>query len=251
MKLIFSRLIPTLLILTMLIAHTPITVVSAAGVLSVTPGTIVNNISNMITVSGTGFDNTAVVLLNGSALSTSFGNDQTLTATVPAGLAAGAYTVTVTMTGTVVSGSAALTIADPTPIPPTPIPTATTAPLPFARPQFVVRTSKALGKVQTGKEFTLKVVVENIGQATAYNGQAVFTSTDLVPTKTGGVSALGTVPFDDERDASQTFYVSAQITGQSIIVADLTINYYDEKGAAYSDKFTLSIPVNGSTAKRC
>ncbi|MEP7134974.1 MAG: IPT/TIG domain-containing protein [Chloroflexota bacterium] len=247
MKFNYSRLIPLAVILAMLMALIPITPVSAAGVLSVTPGTIVNNISNTITISGTGFDNTAVVLLNGSALATSFGNDQTLTATVPTGLSAGSYTVTVTMTGTVVTGSATLTIADPTPIPPTPIPTATTGPLPFARPQFVVRVTKALGKVQTGKEFTLKVVVENMGQATAYNAQAAFTSTDLVPTKTGGVAALGAVPFDEERDASQTFYVATELVGKTILTVDMTMTYYDDKGATYSDKFTLSVPVNGTS----
>jgi IPT/TIG domain-containing protein len=243
MKLNLSRLIPVLVILAILIAHVPIASAYAAGILSVTPGTIVNDVPNTLTISGTGFDNTAVVLLNGSALTTSFGNDQTLTAAIPAGLSAGTYTVTVTMTGTVVTGSGMLTIVDPTPIPPTPVPTATTAPLPFVRPQFVVRVSKAVGKVQTGKEFNLKVVVENMGQATAYNTQAAFTSADLVPTKTGGVAALGAVAYDDEVDASQTFYVTAELVGKTILTVDMTMTYYDDKGTTYSDKFTLSIPV--------
>lgn len=247
MKSKFSRLIPLTLLLVTWLTVIPVAPVFAADVLSVTPGTIVNDVANTITVSGTGFDNTAVVLLNGSALTTNFGNDQTLTAAVPAGLPTGPYTITVTMTGTVVNGSATLTVVAPTPIPPTLTPTATTIPLPFVRPQFVVRTSRATNDVQYKKEFTLKVVLENMGQATAYSTQAVFTSTDLVPTKTGGVAALGAVPYDDEVGVNQSFYVSGETFGKAFIVVDLTVTYYDDKGTSYSDKFTLSVPVTGGT----
>ena len=49
-----------------------------------------------LTLTGTDFDATAVVLLDGfGALSTSFLNSQTLTAVVPAGIPAGDYTVRV------------------------------------------------------------------------------------------------------------------------------------------------------------
>jgi hypothetical protein len=218
--------------------------VYAAEVLSVTPGTISNNVATTITVAGTGFDNTAVVLLNGSALTTTFLNDQTLTATVPSGLSAGSYTVEVSMSGGLATGSASLTIANPTPVPPT---ATIPAPAPFTRPQFVVRSSKISGDVKTGSNVTLKVVVENVGQATAYSTQAAFSSTDLVSTKTGGIAAIGTVAYDDEAGVNQTFYVSAQIVGQGIIVVDMTLTYYDEAGTSYSDKFTLSVPVTGGT----
>lgn len=237
MKFNFSRLIPSALILAMLMAVVPASPVYAADVLSITPSAIVNNVANTITVTGTGFDNTALILLNTSTLSTTFVDAQTLTALVPAGIAVGSYTVTVSMSGGTANGFAVLTVNAP--------PTSTPAPAPFARPQFVVRTSRAVGKVQTGKEFNLKVVVENMGQATAYNSQAVFTSSDLVPSKTGGVSAFGTVAYDDEVDVGQMFYVSADLTGKTLITIDMTVTYYDEKGASYSDKFTLSIPVSG------
>ena len=133
-----------------------------------------------------------------------------------------------------------------TPPPPTetlvPSPTAT---LPFVRPQFVVRATKTSGTIRTGGEFKLTVTVENAGTSSAYSAQAVFTSVDLIPTRNGGVSALGVVGADDEININQNFYVSAQIYGASILVADLTVTYYDESGSTFSDKFTLSIPVNG------
>lgn len=241
MKLKFSRVIPFALLLSMLLALIPFTPALAADLLSISPSTIVNNVANTVTVTGAGFDNTAVILLGGSTLSTTFVDAQTLTAVVPAGVSVGAYTITVSMTGGTANGFVILNVTAPAPPPPT----STPAPQPFARPQFVIRASKAVSKVQTGKEFTLKVVVENMGQATAYNAQAVYSSVDLVPTKTGGVVALGVVPFDEERDASQTFYVGSDLTGKTILTIDMTMTYYDDKGATYSDKFTLSVPVVG------
>jgi hypothetical protein len=160
---------------------------------------------------------------------------------VPKGTPAGSYAVTVAMGADVAScASPCVTVVNPTP-------TQTPVSLPFTRPQFVVRTSKAASNVQKGQEFTLKVVLENMGQATAYSTQAVFTSADLVPTKTGGVAALGAVAYDDEVGINQTFYVTAEMFGKTIIVVDLTVTYYDDKGTSYSDKFTLSIPVSGGT----
>lgn len=212
--------------------------VRAADLLSITPGTIINNINNTITVNGTGFDNTAVVLLDGASLSTAFQTSEQLTAIVPAGISAGSYTITVSLSGGAANGFAILTVnAAPTSTPP-----------PFSRPQFVVYSSKLAGNIKMGGDVTLKLVMENVGQSTAYNTQAVFTSTDLVPTKTGGIAIVGNVAYDDEVDVSQTFYVSAQIIGSGVIVVDMTLTYYDDKGASYSDKFTFSIPVSGTVS---
>jgi len=209
----------------------------AADLFSISPTTIVNNVSNTITVTGAGFDATAVVLLDGSALSTTFVDANTLQALVPVGLAAGSYTITVSLSGGPANGLAVLTVLAPTP----------TSPPPFARPQFAVYTSKLTGNIRTGGDVTLKVVMENVGKSTAYNTQAVFTSTDLLATKTGGIAVIGTVNYDQEVETSQSFYVSAQISGRTVIVVDMTLTYYDSNGTSYTDKFTLSIPVSGGT----
>lgn len=203
----------------------------------VTPGTIYNNVANTITVEGSEFDASSVVLLDGyGALTTAFLNSQTLTATVPAGIPPNSYTVRVSTTGfpsTAWSGT--LTVISPPP---------TVAPPHFTRPQFAVYSSKITGNVKINGEVTLKVVMENVGPATtAYNTQAAFTSSDLVPTKTGGIAIVGNVDYDDEVEVSQTFIVSSLNTGFGVIVVDMTVTYYDEKGTTYSDKFTLSIPV--------
>jgi len=238
MKLNFSRLIPFSLILAMLMALIPVTSVYAAHTItSVTPAQIINDVDTIITITGTGFDASSSVSLGGYGSLLRLTQSLTeITALVPKGVPAGSYAVTVAIGADVVSCvSPCVTIVNPAP----------TVPLPFARPQIVVRTSRAVGNVQTGKEFTLKVVVENAGQSTAYNSQAVFTSSDLVPVKTGGVAAFGVVAYDDEVDVSQVFFVTAELFGKNIIVIDMTVTYYDDKGATYTDKFTLSVPVSG------
>jgi len=129
--------------------------------------------------------------------------------------------------------------------PPTATSTATTAPLPFVRPQMVVNATTTKGTVQTNGEFKLNINLENAGTATAYSTQAVLSSSDLVPLKNGGVSVLGTVGAGSNVGLAQNFLVSGQIYGQQIIVVDLTLTYYDDKGTSYSDKFTLSIIASG------
>jgi hypothetical protein len=186
-------------------------------------------------------DVSSVVILEGyGALSTSFQNTSVLTAVIPSDVPVGVYDITVsTGTGSVTLPGGFSVLAPPPP---------TSTPLPFSRPQFVVRSSRVTGNVKTGGNVNLKVVIENVGQSTAYSVQAVFSSADLVATKTGGVAAVGTVKYDDEVEVSQSFYITAQISGQGIIVADMTVTYYDDKGSTYSDKFTLSVPVSGSVS---
>jgi hypothetical protein len=222
--------------------------VQAQDFMSVTPNTIVNDVANTITVAGVDFDNTAVVLLDGSALSTTFLNDQTLTATVPAGVAVGAHTITVTMTGGVLPTSVTLTVNAPVP----PTATSTSAPTStpgfFTRPQLVINSYKAnVSTVQTGKEFKINIGFDNAGNAAAFNAQAAFTSADLVPTKNGGVVALGSIAAGGDKDTSQTFLAADSIFGKTIVIVDVALTYYDASGTSYSDKFTLSIPAGGGT----
>jgi hypothetical protein len=230
------------LILALAFASMPAPAYAAHTITSVTPSQIFNDADRIITITGTDFDSTAEVSLGGTISLLRLTQSPTvLTALVPAGTPAGSYSVTVTMGADVETcASPCLTISNQ---PPTITPT--TAPLPFVRPQFVVRTSNVDGAVRTNSEFRLSVVVENAGFATAYSTQAVFSSADLVPSRTGGVAVLGTVPYDDEVDIRQDFIVTAQITGQKIIVVDLTLTYYDAQGITYTDKFSLSISASG------
>lgn len=214
---------------------------AALGVDSVTPGTVVNNTATTLTITGTDFDATAVALLDGyGALTTSFLNSQTLTAVVPAGVPVGPYTLRVTT-------SAPDSQAWPGTLHVTaPAPTSTPEPPSFGRPQLVITAYKSsAASVQAGSEFRLKVDFENAGNFAALNAQATFSSTDLIPTRTGGVVAVGSIPAGGNAGAAQTFLAVDSLAGKSIVVIDVTITYYDPSGSTYSDKFTLSVPASG------
>ncbi|MEO8354961.1 MAG: CARDB domain-containing protein [Chloroflexota bacterium] len=242
MKTKLSRFVALSLLIALVLATFPSPVYAARVVNSITPNVILNDVVNVITVTGTEFDATAAVLLDGSALSTNFLNAQTLTATVPAGVSAGDHTITVSMTGDPVTGSLVLTVVAPTPTPP---PTATNVPLPFVRPQFVVKSSKTNGSVSNNSEFKLNVVIENAGTAAAYSVQAVFASADLVPLKNGGVAVVNNVSAGEQENIAQNFLVTGSTYGKSVIAVDVTVTYYDDEGVTYSDKFILSIPTSG------
>jgi hypothetical protein len=235
------RIIPLALLLAMLVSVIPIPAYAQLGISSIQPPSTFSGVGTTITVRGADFvaGSTVVILEGYGALATTVQNATVLTATIPADVPIGSYGVTVSTGIDSVTTPGGFTVVAPPP------PTST--PLPFARPQFVVRSSRVNGNVHTGGNVTLKVVIENVGQATAYSTQAVFTSSDLVTTKTGGIAAVGTVNYDDEVDVSQSFYVSAQLAGQGVIVADMTLTYYDKAGTTYSDKFTLSMPVQGGS----
>lgn len=216
---------------------------SAQTITSVIPSSIVNNVANMITIEGEGFDDTAVVLLDGyGALATTVLNSHTLTATVPAGIAVADYPVYVNMSGLAPIPGDILRVTAPVVVPPTATPT-----LPaFSRPQLFINSYKAnVAAVQLGKEFKVSIGFNNAGTFNAINAQAVFTSADVIPTNTGGVVVLGSIPAGGHVDTAQTFLAINSIYGKSAIIIDVAVTYYDEKGTAYSDKFTLNVPANG------
>lgn len=223
------------LMLALMVAAVPFST-AAADVTSVTPNNIFNDVATIITVEGTGFDPSSKVLLDGVELpGTVYISDTILQVTVPANVAAGQHIITVTSTG----GSATLTVSVPAPPPPT-------ATLPFARPQMIVKSSGAnVNRITTGVEFKFIVDFENAGNMTAFNAQAVFTSTDLVPLRTGGVAVLGNINPGSNIAIDQRFVSAAPLSGKTFVLIDVTLTYYDDKGTSYSDKFTLSVPVGG------
>jgi hypothetical protein len=218
----------------------------ADGIVSVTPGSIVNNVDNTITVSLTGaayaFQNGAVVLLDGYAISANVLTSGVLTAVIPAGFAPGTYNVIVRNPDNSeipCDGSCSLKVNAYVPPPPT-------ATLPFARPQMIVKSSWVnVERITTGNEFRFAVDFENAGNMTAFNAQAVFTSADLVPLRTGGVVVLGNIAPGSNISIDQRFVSAASLSGKTFVLIDVTVNYYDDKGSSYSDKFTLTVPVGG------
>jgi hypothetical protein len=237
MKLSFPRFASLSLLIALAFTLFP-TLVYAQTVGSVSPSDIVNNIANTITVSGTGFDNTAVVNLGTHPLATNFVDAQTLTATVPAGTSAGPYEITVSMATGTVTGFANLNVTAPPP-------TATSVPGPVVRPQIAVQSYRTKpGEVQYGNDFTLIVKLRNEGEAQAFNVQATFASSSFLPLKNGGVNVVGDLVAGNSVDVDQTMTASTYVYG--IVSVDMTISYNDASGTAYTEKFTLNIRASGS-----
>jgi hypothetical protein len=235
----FPRLASLSLLFVLMLTFIPAPVY-AQTVISVTPTTVVNNIDNTITVTGTGFDSTAVVNLAGKPLATDqTGIPQTLTATVPAGTAPGPYEITVTMTNATVTGFANLTVNAPAP-------TATPVPGPVVRPQIGVENYRTKPQpVQYGQDFKLSVKLRNAGQAQAYNVQATFTSTDYLPMKNGGVEIVGEIGPDNSITLEQPMVVGKYSSG--FVSVDMNLSYTDANGTAYTEKFTLNIESVGGS----
>lgn len=210
----------------------------AQEVISVAPTEIVNNVENTITVTGNGFDASATVNLDGRPLVTNRGGiPQTLTAVVPAGIAAGSHEITVTMAGAAVTGFANLTVTDPAP-PDTPVPQ------PVVRPQIAVQNYRTKPEdVRYGQNFTLIVKLRNEGQAQAFNVQATFTSTDFVPLRNGGVNIVGDLVAGNSTDVDQPMTVANYVSG--IVSVAMSLSYTDAAGTAYTENFTLNIRVSG------
>lgn len=214
--------------------------VYAQTIVSVTPTSIVNNIDNTITISGTLFDNSAAVLLDGSALVTNFLNAQTLTATVPAGIAAGAHTISVSMTSGTIAGPNLNVTVPPTPVPPT----ATSAPAPVIRPQIGVQSYRTKpAEVQYGQDFKVSVKLKNKGGASAFNVQVSFTSSSFLPLKNGGVNIVGDLGADQAVEVDQPMTASTYVYG--LVSVDMNLSYSDANAVAYTEKFTLNLKATG------
>jgi hypothetical protein len=235
MKPAFPRFASLSFLLAFLLSLIPASA-GAQTITSVTPPQVVNNVDNTITISGDGFNDTAVVQLNGNALDTTFLNAQTLTATVRAGFSPGSYPVTVTMTGLPAITGPTLTVTEPVP----------TVPVPIVRPQVSVQNYRTKPEdVWYGQNFTLTVKLRNEGESQAYNVQATFTSTDFVPLKNGGVNIVGDIVAGNSVEIDQPMTVANWVSG--VVSVAMSLSYSDANGTAYTENFTLNIRVSGGS----
>lgn len=138
-----------------------------------------------------------------------------------------------------------------TPIPtntsqPTETPTQSNQPGSFVRPQIAVKSYRTNPEtVQYGQDFKLFVRLKNEGQVQASNVQATFAPGDFLPLKNGGVIVVGELGADNAVDIEQSLTASTYLYGNSPV--DMTVSYYDENGASYSEKFTINILAGGGS----
>ncbi|MBN2046392.1 MAG: hypothetical protein JW750_01015 [Anaerolineaceae bacterium] len=138
----------------------------------------------------------------------------------------------------------------------TPEPTATTAPTatleptatatlgPTDRPLVVISSySSGDGVVTPGYEFTLSLRIKNKGAARAQNMIVTFQSGDFMPMETGGVQAITSLGVGDTKEISQPMRANFGLWGYDAGSLQVSISYSDPLGTAYTESFTVSIPL--------
>lgn len=233
------------ILLCLLLAALPAGPVAGLEISGISPSAVPVGVASTVTISGTGFESDVIVTLSGypnPLVITSWSTTE-LSVIIPEDVSPGVYSITAS---SVLSPPSALfssltVLAAPTPTA-TPEPTAT--PVPFGRPQVVIDSYRVnVGEIKANEEFNLVVRLHNAGQINASNLQAVFSSPDLTPTQTGGVSALPYLESGKRADIDQKMRATGYLYGKTSVQVELSISYYDDKGNAYNEKFTLNVPV--------
>ena len=221
----------------------------AAGPLTITavqPGTLINDSEAEIIITGTGFvDGSVVVINNFGGLQTAFVSTNVLRALVPPGLPPGQYSVrVVNPDATTAEMPNALQIILPTGPTATPEPTNTPAPTAFVRPLLVINSYGAsAAQITPGQNLDFEMTIANAGQTTATNVVATFTSGDFIARDTGGVRALGSLAPGQTARFWQPLFATTDLRGRSTAVLKVVATYTDVNGQAYDTAFELTFPV--------
>src|SRR3990170_1176439 len=195
------------------------------AVTSIDPPSVFNDVSNIITINGSGFDPAAQVSVIGyvggytdeMALPTTFIDSNTLEAGIVPGFSPGIYSVTVTNPGLITATLlASLTVSQP-------IPTATPTPAPFVRPQIAL------------SSYSSKARAEGV--------QVTFVSSELNMLKNGGVVAIGGINKGEDVGITQSMTAANYFYGVSTTALEMNVSYFDDTGTSYNEKFVLHLDV--------
>ena len=224
---------------------------AAPSITGISPTSIVNDVDQTITITGTGFETNAEVKVGSTAVYVTLFEPDRLIVRIDAGFPPGLYSIMVTNPSSPdapVSFSSLAVTAAPTPTI-TPSPTLTPTPVPFGRPQIVIDAYHvSVDYVQYGQDFKVSMSLDNAGGSTAHDLQITFTSADLLMLKNGGVIAAGDLGVVGKANFSQTMTAAASLAGVLRVSFEMDVSYTDDKGTAYTDKFPISLPVAQSSS---
>lgn len=150
------------------------------------------------------------------------------------------FTVTNPLTGM------AQTVVPPTDTA-TPAPTMPPVDTPSPEPRFerplVVIGSYEYGndRISPGNDFNLKIRLKNNGESDAYNIVISFESADFLPLASGGVRAVPYLDTGASVEITQPLRAQATLWGYSSGSIVANVSYTDAHGAAYTERFTLTI----------
>lgn len=227
----------------------PVSALAELGISGVQPGQVSSMASAQLTINGSDFADGAVASLEGyGQLNTTFLSATTLRAALPAGLAAGSYTITVTNPdGRYYSLYSAVTVVDAAlttqPAPATATPSAASA----ERPLLVIDSYKAdVDRITPGTDFTLVIKLRNMGKLAAKNVVATFTAGDFIVRTTGGLLAVNEMDSGEKRSFKQPLSAGYDLWGKAVGSVSMTLEYSDADGALYAATFALNLPVQAA-----
>jgi hypothetical protein len=113
----------------------------------------------------------------------------------------------------------------------------------FSRPLIVLRSYRPSGTVKPGGSFTLEFRLGNVGDVKARNVVVNIGGGDFIPAGTGGVIAAGAIAEGADTGFSQPLVASSTLVAGSIGTVQMLVSYTDPAEEAYSESFTLAIPV--------
>ncbi len=227
---------------------------------STEPGQVTNAQANVLSVLGSNFtESTTVRLVGVGLLQTTFINANALTATIPAGITPGTYTIEVSdpVNGTATSPNL-LNVSPPPPTPPTPftpqplptfeVPTPFPTPLPPTpipgQPSLIVRNFFAdPATTEPGGTVTLGFEVVNVGNRAAEGVSVSLGSEGNFAPASGQASAtIPNIAPGGIFEVSLTVIASAEATA-GINNVPITMAYRDFSGETYTSSAVLSVNV--------
>lgn len=112
----------------------------------------------------------------------------------------------------------------------------------FTRPLVVISSYEyGVDRVTPGNDFNLKIRLKNNGESDAYNMVVSFESMDFLPLASGGVRAVPHLDAGASVEIEQPMRANASLWGYSSGAITANVSYTDEKGASYTERFTLTI----------
>ena len=221
---------------------------AALGIQSVQPNVVSNTSSVELVVTGTDFEDGAVVLFeNYGELSTSFVSSTILRASLPAGLNPGIYSITVVnpdSSSAMLSNAVTIIAATEPPVSPTATTQAEPTQSSGERPLVVIETySSSAETVSPNQQFDLSIKLKNIGALPANSLIATFPPGDTVPRETGGVLALNELDPGENKKFTQPLTASYEIWGKVVATVVMQVSYTDPYGVPYSETFNMTLPV--------
>ncbi|HOU12998.1 MAG TPA: hypothetical protein PKZ84_07760 [Anaerolineae bacterium] len=221
---------------------------AAQAPVNVEPSTLRTDVGGAVSIYATGVltftQDYTVRLINYGILATTYVNPTALQATVPAGLAAGDYTLAVLDAGGMQVGVGTIRLVAP------PAPTATPkpeSPPPAGKPILTVRnyTVEPL-QVRPGQEFTVSVEVYNNGSRAGENTMAVFPGGTFIPLGDKG-HLFWQVHINATFVATQRFRAPASITN-GIHNVEVQLSANDWEGNHYDYPATIPVEVIGASS---